>query len=111
MAIDLDAVLHSPVFATWGVAAELTLGSVTHDLTVLDKTRGEEVMTDRGIYDVLPVIEFRAAELTAAGLTADTIRGASIVVDGTTWTIRNAHPLPGPTGSAQGRVRGILEEV
>lgn len=103
--LDLQGLLYTPVYDTWGVPAT-GLGST---VTVLDRTAGISIPDSRTqIETVRPVALVRAAELAAAGISVDDLVDNQITFNGQTWRIKAYRPVPSPEGETAGEVMLML---
>ena len=96
------------------VDAELVIacGDVPMSLRVIDKTAG--IVTggngrfNAEVETISPGAAVRAADL--ADVDKADLAGATLTMNGKTWTVENSKPLPGPTGEAGGEILLILTE-
>lgn len=108
--MDFDALVLSPNYVTFGRDATLTLpaGSATA-VRVIDNTAGVLVEeTDQhgiGASAIKPAVHIRATDLGAGSP-----KGGTLVLGGTTWTIKASLPVIGPNGIGTGERQLILEE-
>jgi len=108
--MDFDALVLSPNYATFGRDATLTLpsGSPTA-VRVIDNTAGVLIETQDqhgiGVSAIKPAVHIRAADL-GAGSPA----GGTLLLGGTTYTIKTSLPVIGPNGIGTGERQLILEE-
>ncbi|MET4240312.1 hypothetical protein [Bradyrhizobium sp. RT10b] len=109
--MDYQAALLNPIYMTVGVACTLTIGANSHDVTALDKTVGTLLtFTNGGIETVVPAAVVRMRELAALGIAPDDVDGATLALNGLTWTV-NAHEMkPSPKGEADGEVYLLLKK-
>jgi hypothetical protein len=112
MSLDYDALLYDPLYAAFGVAATLDLGTAGQfTLTVIDKTAG--VLLDEGhglsFVTTKPAACVRMSELAENDLTRASVKGAGIAFNNGTWTIVATQPKPNPSGD--GELYLILQEV
>lgn len=103
-ALDANYTIH-------GVKAEITAGTVTSDVTVIDKTEGVEVGDPAGVLTVVPGACIRVTELTEKGLQRVDLAGGLITFNGNDWTITATRPRPTPKGEAGGELLLILEQA
>jgi hypothetical protein len=107
MAIDYSALLYDPVYAELGVPATFiadgTVGEVA--LTVIDKTRRKSQTSGAvEVHGVGPSAAARVSELIAKGITRADYKGATLIFNGRSWTVRS-HDLTGsPNGEDLGEV-------
>ena len=89
--IDFDALVFRPIYSTFGMPAVLTLGSVSHDLVVIDNTKGVSVEDGNivGVQTIRPVADVRRSALVALGLGLDDLVDGEIAFTGTTWRIKS----------------------
>lgn len=103
------SVLYDPHYSVIGVDATIaTAGGGSAAVTAIDHTAGIEASVG-GVETVRPAARVRVAELDDAGLArADLEGGATIALNGSTWTIVATQPRPTP-GEAPGELLLILE--
>ena len=114
--MDYATLLYDPNYSIFGVAATLTLpGSdgAEAEVTALDKTSGVVVGASIDVQTIEPAAVVRYSELTTAfeSFALSQLRGASLVMNGKTWKVRNHSLRPAPTGEAQGEVMLLLTEL
>jgi hypothetical protein len=105
--VDFDALVLGPSYAILGTTATYTpVGGPAVSITVIDQTKGEEIMTDAaaGISATVPTVHARESDI------ADPAEGGTILVNGTTWIIESSIPAPGPGGTSSGERILILAE-
>lgn len=106
--------LYAPVYATFGVIAEITLSgqSIPYEIVALDKTAGIEVQL-QGIEttSVQPAIALRMYDLTGLGLTPAMLRNAEVLINGGVWEVVSYYPRPSPLGEADGELFIILTQA
>ncbi|NEI52713.1 hypothetical protein GR217_34405 [Rhizobium leguminosarum] len=110
--IDYGGLLLAPLYDVYGVPAILTLDDIdatTADLTAIDKTAGVAVGDNIAVGTVEPGAVIRLSELIAAGLTRESLDGATITFSGNVWRVASHHPKPVPSGEAAGEIILILE--
>jgi hypothetical protein len=112
--MDLQSLVLSPVYATWGVDATLCPalgGPVT--VRVLDRTSGVEVASasNTEILTIRPAALVRVSELEASGVQRDELRKAELAMNGKTWRIEASLPKPTPNGESDGELMLILIET
>src|SRR6185312_12234584 len=67
--LDFDALVLGPVYDTFGTPAVLTIGPATHQLIVVDYSKGMEIDEGgAGIQTIRPVADVRRATLVALGV-------------------------------------------
>jgi len=109
--MDYQALLYNPIYAIQGVPAVLTLAdSEYEDLTILDKTAGVDIGEDVNIQTIRPVGVLRVAELTARGVSVDSLEGARIAFNGLSWEVTSYRVKPSPKGERDGEVYLILSD-
>jgi len=89
--LDFDALVLMPVYDTFGAPAVLTIGPVTHQLTVVDYTKGIAVEdgVGAGIQTIRPVADVRRARLAAIGVQLDDLVDANLELNGVNWRIKS----------------------
>jgi hypothetical protein len=88
--LDFDALVLGPVYDTFGTPASLTIGSATHQLSVVDYTKGIAVEEDRvGIQTIRPVADVRRAALVAIGVEVDDLIGGQLALNAVNWRIKS----------------------
>ena len=88
--LDFDALVLGPVYDTFGMPAVLTIGPATHQLTVVDYTKGVEIDEGgTGIQTIRPVVDVRRAALAAVGVQLDDLVDADLELSGATWRIKS----------------------
>lgn len=89
--VDFDALVLGPVYDTFGKTAVLTVGPDTHELVLVDFTKG--VSTDDegsiGVQTIRPAADVRRATLTALAIELDDLIGAHVELAGRTWRIKS----------------------
>lgn len=116
MSIDFGAVLLDPLYATLGVAATLTVPSVTAAMpvTAIDGTSGVVIEQGKlGLQTIKPVASLRMRELTGLGLVASQLKNGTISLrpgsaDQADWRIESYAIKPNPSGETAGEVQLIL---
>ncbi|RWF44294.1 MAG: hypothetical protein EOS65_02650 [Mesorhizobium sp.] len=103
-----SALYGSPLAVDAVLVLEDTDGT-TIELRAIDKTvpsainfRGADVL------DIKPSAMVRAVDL--ADVDPRALRGASVIFNGKTWTVRTHETVPAPTGEAYGQIRLIVSE-
>ena len=112
--MDYGALLYSPVYATLGVPAQLTLaeGEPGILVTAIDKTSGIEV-AGGGAFDVLtikPAAAIRVHELATLGVALADLDESTLSLNGQLWRVRSHMLKPSPRGEAEGEVFLILSD-
>lgn len=106
--------LYAPVYAAFGVTAEITLsgGSIVYEIVALDKTAGVEVQL-QGVEttSVQPAVVVRMTDLTELELTPADLRNAEIVINDGTWQVISYYPRPSPMGEGDGELYIILTQA
>jgi hypothetical protein len=103
--IDWNSALYDPLYSNFGVEAELAGETVT----VIDMTAGVEIDAGNALLPTIkPAAMVRAAELTTAGLTAENLPDAILLLNSNEWTVKNVHPKPGPEGKGSGEYLLVL---
>ncbi len=99
------------IYDVISVSAVLTVleTGTAYTITVLDKTTGAEVL-DGGMLTVKPVADVRMTELSENSLTHESVNGATLVMNGLTYIVRNHLLRPSPAGESPGECRMILSE-
>lgn len=115
MTIDCRSVLFAPIYATFGVMAELTLGSgaVFDDLTVLDCTKGQRLplMPALDVETLGPVAYLLAGELDDRGIADSEVDDSTLAFNGKTWRIDAHRPMPSWNGELDGQIMLLLERT
>jgi hypothetical protein len=110
--IDLARLMYDPIYSTFGVAAELDVGTpAAAAVTVIDKTVDAKTGQWLELQTVRPVAAVRATELLAAGATFDELDGGQIAFNSKTYRIESHRLKPSPYGEAMGEVYLILTET
>jgi hypothetical protein len=111
---DYTSILYGPVYSSLGVPAVLTLddsAGTTIDLTVIDKTAGEDVSQGQiALQTIRPVAYVRANELSQNHVAYDQgdLEGSMITFNSNTWRIESHQPKPSPGGEGDGEIMLIL---
>lgn len=111
--VDYQALLFTPIYATLGTPAALTVLGTRYDgLTVIDKTTGIEV-TDgpTGVQTILPGCFARIAELDAKGINREALDGATWEFNGKEFRINSYMPRPTLAGERAGELIFLLSEI
>ena len=88
--LDFDALVLGPVYDTFGAPAVLTIGPATHQLTVVDYTKGVAVEEGGvGIQTVRPVADVRRATLGAIAVEAEHLIDGTLALNGVNWRIKS----------------------
>ena len=89
--IDFDALVYGPVYGTFGQPAVLTIGSSSHDVVVIDNTRG--VTVDEGgvigVQTIRPAADVRRNALVRLGIVFGDLVDGEIAFNGATWRIKS----------------------
>lgn len=107
------ALLYGATFATFGTDAVLTtFGGSPVQIRVVDRTSGIRLETGEvGVATVLPAAEFRAADLSAAGIALADLEDAILAMHGASWRIEQVLEKPTAGGSLDGIVSVVLSEA
>jgi hypothetical protein len=116
MSIDWGATLLDPLYASLGVAATLTVATLTAPVpvTALDQTKGVEIMQGKlGLQTIKPVCSLRMRELATYSLVPSNLIGGTISLrpstpDQADWRIESYLTKPNPSGETAGEVQLIL---
>ncbi|MBR0876884.1 hypothetical protein JQ608_06670 [Bradyrhizobium liaoningense] len=109
--MDYQAAMLNPIYVTVGVPCVLSIGSVDHDLTALDKTVGTLfTFTNGGVETVVPAAVVRMRELAALGVLPADVDGATLALNGSMWTVNTHEMKPSPKGEADGEVYLLLKK-
>src|SRR3954469_5383557 len=88
--IDFDALVFGPVYGTFSEPATLTIGSVVHEIDVIDGTRG--VAVEEGgpiaVETIRPVADVRRGQLAEKSIAVADLIDAALVLAGQTWRIK-----------------------
>jgi hypothetical protein len=89
--IDFDALVLGPAYATFGKPAVLKLGPASHDVAVIDNTRGVTIDDGGviGVQTIRPVADVRRSALLALAITIADLVDGQLVLDGSTWRIKS----------------------
>jgi hypothetical protein len=88
--LDFDALVLGPVYDTFGTPAVLTIGPATHQVSVVDYTKGIAVEEERiGLQTIRPVADVRRAALVSISVEADDLVGATLALNGVSWRIKS----------------------
>jgi hypothetical protein len=113
MGIDTQTLLLDPIYDSLGIDAVLDQGTAgTVDLVILDETQGVMLESQAGGLQFgtqTPAACVRMSELTANGLTRESITGLVISFNGNDWKIVRTRPKP--TQNSAGEVYLILQDV
>ncbi len=89
--IDFDALVFGPVYGTFGQPAVLTIGLSSHNLTVIDHTRG--ITIDEGgvigVQTIRPAADVRRSALVALGIAFNDLIDGEIEFNGVAWRIKS----------------------
>jgi len=109
--VDFNALMLDPIYAAMGVPGVITLpDSRTFNATVIDKSAGVEVGNNVAMPTVLPAAAIRYSEMTTLGLSPDDMIGATLTMNGFTWTITNTKKNPNVSGEKLGDVFLVLNQ-
>ena len=87
--IDFDALVLDPIYATFGEPAVLTIGSASHDVTVIDHTKGVAVEDGGiGVHTIRPAVDVRRSALAALGIAVADLVGGRVVFGVTALRIK-----------------------
>lgn len=102
--------LYARSMDVFGAQAVLTVGAAQPvAITAIDRTAGVEVTDDTiGIQTVQPAADVRRADLDAATVDLAALDGATLALNGTTWTVHSIMEMPTPSGASDGLVRLML---
>jgi hypothetical protein len=89
--IDFDALLFRPAYRVFGEPAVLKIGADTHQIDVIDGTRG--VAVEEGgpiaVESVRPVVDVRRSQIAQRGIALSRLIDAEIVFAGQSWRIKS----------------------
>jgi hypothetical protein len=89
--IDFDALVFGPIYDTFGQPAELTIGSTSYDVVVVDNTKG--VTVDEGgmigVQTIRPAADVRRSALASLGLVGGDLVDGELAFNGATWRIKS----------------------
>ena len=109
--MDWDALVTNPIHTIFGGAATLILDdSAGTEITLtdaIDETKGVAVGDDVEVQTIEPAVLVKRTDLADVDL-AD-LRGATLSLNGTDWTVRSHKKLQTPGGADTGNVRLILK--
>lgn len=88
--LDFDALVLGPIYSTFGSPAVLTIGPITHEIVVVDFTKGISVEDESGvgIQTIRPAVDVRRQTLTALSVELDDLPDYSLTLNGAVWTIK-----------------------
>ena len=87
--IDFDGLALGPVYDAFGERAVLDLGSISHDLVVINHTTGIAVEDGSiGVQTIRPAVDVRRSALTAHGIAVADLLDGRIVLGSTAWRIK-----------------------
>lgn len=113
--IDWQKRLLDPLYSKLGKPAVLTVGentdAVTVSVSVIDKTNDVSVGEIIQVHSANAVAAVRMKELTANGVTRDTINGAEIAFNNQNFRVKAHITKPSPDGIAAGELYLILEDM
>jgi hypothetical protein len=104
---------YSAIYSVFGVPAQLTAGSgPAATVTVNDLTKGVDIPdpANPGVKTIRPVARVRRSDLDAADVDTGDLDGATLVLNGITWTVSAWGPRPSPNGENDGEIEMILTE-
>lgn len=110
--IAFDPSLFAPLYAAFGVEAQLARGAELYRLRVIDQTAGVAVEWrdgDGALQTLRPAASVRASELEANGLAPQALRGAILTVNGRVWRVHAVQERPTHRGASDGEVLMFLE--
>ena len=88
--IDFDALLFRPAYRVFAEPAVLKIGTATHQVDVIDGTRG--VAVEEGgpiaVETVRPVVDVRRSQLAQRGVALSRLVDAELVFAGQSWRIK-----------------------
>lgn len=88
--IDFDALLFGPAYRVFAEPAVLKIGAATHQINVIDGTRG--VAVEEGgpiaVETVRPVVDVRRSQLLQRGIALSGLVDAELVFSGQSWRIK-----------------------
>lgn len=89
--IDFDALVFGPVYGTFGQPAVLTIGSSSHDVMVIDHTRGVTVddAGSIGVQTIRPAVDVRRSALARLGIVVNDLVDGEIEVSDMAWRIKS----------------------
>jgi hypothetical protein len=89
--IDFDALVFAPVYDTFGQPAVLTIGSSSHDVVVIDHTRGVTVdeVGSIGVQTIRPAADVRRSALAKLGIVVNDVIDAEIEFKAMAWRIKS----------------------
>lgn len=104
-----DWVAHYDViYSTLGVDGEITVSETQGPLAlrVIDKSAGIPIGDPQNgeVVRMVPAATARVAELAERGLSAAGVDGATLDMNGETWSIESHGFAPAPTGQAAGEI-------
>ena len=101
-----DKVYNSPI----GVSATIaSSGGQSGSVRAIDKTEGIAITDARTQIDtVFSVALVRARELETLGILVSDLPEGSLVINGTTWTIKSYRPRTSPEGEVDGEIMLML---
>jgi hypothetical protein len=89
--VDFDALVFAPVYDTFGQPAVLTIGSSSHDVVVIDHSRGITVdeAGSIGVQTIRPAADVRRRALARLGIAAGDLVDGEIEFNATAWRIKS----------------------
>ncbi len=113
-AMDYAALVHDPIYETFGVPAELTpsrLGAAGVTVTVIERTTATDASEEFELGTVRPGAFVRRRELDQAGIAPAELDGGTLVFGGRSWRIEAHASRPGPDGEASGEILMFLTDA
>jgi hypothetical protein len=111
MAIAWDTDHLAPIYGALGVDAELTIGSVTFDVTVVDKTAFAHLFAEKhGLKSIKHLAAIRVTELTDNSIDRIDLDGEVLTMGDVGFKIRGTYAETTPSGEAQGELYMVLIE-
>jgi hypothetical protein len=119
--VSFASLLYRPIYDRLAVSVQLTLGGVTYPtadqvnaglgLVALDKTQGIELAQGPTLTleTVKPRCEFIVGDLTALGISPDSLDDGTVTLNGNLWTITSHRFSPTTSGTNDGTVWCELE--
>jgi hypothetical protein len=89
--IDFDALVFGPVYDTFGQPAVLTIGAASHDVVVIDHTRGVTVdeAGSIGVQTIRPAADVRRSALARLGIIVNDLVDGEIEFNDMAWRIKS----------------------
>lgn len=108
--MDWDALVTNPLHTIFGVAATLTLnGTAGTEIALtdlIDETKGVAVGDSIETQTIQPAVLVKRTDLADAD--ESELKGATLVLNGKSWTVRSHKMLQTPAGADTGDVRLFL---